>query len=102
MNLYKISNSIAQQLAKMYDITTLRDALRVAEQASQGSNQSVFSVGQKLTYTKDSGYRGWCTVQEVNSDGTLLILDHSGRQMGQSGSNGFKPIQMGKKMFEEM
>ena len=56
-----------------------------------------FQPGQKLTYTKKSGYRGYCTVEAVNPDGTLNIIDHSGRRM-----SNFKPVQVGMNMFEEM
>lgn len=108
MKLYKVANnSISQQLAKTYDIAILQEALNMAQQYGnqekrQDSNQYGFEVGQKLTYTKKSGYRGGCTVEEVNSDGTLLVLDNSGRRMGKSGGDGFKPVQMGINMFEEM
>jgi len=56
-----------------------------------------FYEGQQLTYTKKSGYRGSCTVEKINEDGTLSIIDHSGRRMPK-----FQPIQMGMNMFEEM
>ena len=56
-----------------------------------------FQEGQKLTYTKKSGYRGYCTVEHINEDGSLSVIDHSGRRMPK-----FKPVQMGMNMFEEM
>jgi len=105
IRIYKIANKdIAHKLASQYDIETLQEAVNIAQNNASNnvSGAQSFTVGQKLTYTKASGYKGWCTVQEVNNDGTLLILDHSGRYMGRSGGNGFKPVQMGKNMFEEM
>jgi len=60
-------------------------------------NPQAFQEGQKLTYTKKSGYRGNCTVETVNPDGSLNVIDHSGRRM-----TNFKPVQMGMNMFEEM
>ena len=61
------------------------------------NNPYNFEVGQKLTYTKKSGYRGWCTIEAINEDGSLSVIDHSGRRMPN-----FKPVQIGMKMFEEM
>ena len=59
--------------------------------------QNNFQIGQKLNYTPKSGYRGNCTVEKINEDGTLDIIDYSGRRMSK-----FRPIQMGINMFEEM
>ena len=62
-----------------------------------GNNPYGFEVGQKLTYTADSGYRGYCIVKIINEDGTLDVIDHTRRMMPK-----FKPVQMGMNMFEEM
>ena len=41
-----------------------------------------FQEGQTLTYNYPKApYRGTCVVQKINSDGTLDVLDHSGRTM---------------------
>jgi len=57
-----------------------------------------FQVGQELTYNyPKTPYRGTCVVQAVNEDGTLNVLDHSGRMM-----NNFKPYFGSIPMFKEM
>ena len=70
--------------------------MRVYKIADIESEQK-FQVGQELTYTRDSGYKGTCIVKAINPDGTLDVIDHSGRLMSK-----FRPVQMGMKMFEEM
>lgn len=96
MKIYKkCNNQIAQQLAEQYDIKTLQEALQVAK--TKSNNPYGFYVGQKLTYSKKSGYRGTCVIENINDDGTLKVLDQSGRYMPN-----FKPVQMGMNMFEEM
>ena len=41
-----------------------------------------FQEGQVLNYNYPKApYRGTCVVQKVNSDGSLDVLDHSGRTM---------------------
>lgn len=56
-----------------------------------------FKEKQKLTFTPKSGYKGWCMIEKINEDGTLNVIDHSGRRMSK-----FKPVQMGINMFEEI
>lgn len=89
--LYDIALQKPEEQRKPYEKMIIQHV-----ESSQQSG-SPFYAGQKLTFTKKSGYRGWCTVEKVNEDGSLSIIDHSGRRMSK-----FKPVQMGMNMFEEM
>jgi len=58
----------------------------------------VFQVGEELTFNYPKApYRGTCKVMGVNEDGTLNVLDHSGRLM-----NNFKIYFGSDPMFKEM
>lgn len=68
-----------------------------AQPEPEPNNPYGFQEGQKLTFTKKSGYKGWCTLEKINEDGSFSVIDHSGRRMSK-----FQPVQMGMNMFEEM
>ena len=58
-----------------------------------------FQVGQELTYNYPKvAYKGTCVVQQVNEDGSIDVLDHSGRMMPHFNPYSFDPV----KMFKEM
>ena len=57
-----------------------------------------FVEGQELTYNYPKApYKGTCVVRKVNDDGTLDVLDYSGRIM-----SNFKPYFGSDPMFKEM
>ena len=57
-----------------------------------------FQEGQTLTFNYPKApYKGTCVVKKINPDGTLDILDHSGRIMTK-----FKPYFGKDPMFKEM
>ena len=56
-----------------------------------------FTKGQKLYFSPKSGYKKYCIVEKINEDGTIDVIDHSGRRMSK-----FKPVQMGINMFKEL
>jgi len=61
-------------------------------------NKFKFEVGQELTYNYPRApYRGTCIIKKVNDDGTIDVLDHSGRIMPN-----FKPYFGSIPMFKEM
>ncbi|GAG99895.1 unnamed protein product [marine sediment metagenome] len=57
-----------------------------------------FEVGRTLTYNYPKApYKGTCAIQKVNPDGTLDVLDYSGRVM-----RGLSPYFGSDPMFKEM
>ena len=57
-----------------------------------------FEEGQTLNYNYPKApYKGSCVVKKVNLDGTLDVIDHSGRYM-----RGLSPYFGSDPMFKEM
>lgn len=57
-----------------------------------------FQEGQTLTYNYPKvPYRGQCIIEKINSDGTIDVIDHSGRRMSK-----VNPYFGSNPMFKEM